>query len=70
MPGLDVQVDGGLDGATVGAAAAAGANVIVSGTGVFKAQGGPAGAIAGLREAVGKALAAAAAAEGGSAGSS
>ena len=67
MPELDVQVDGGLDGATVGAAAAAGANVIVSGTGVFKAAGGPERAISNLREVVGKAIAAAAASSGGAA---
>ena len=59
-PGMDIQVDGGLDAATVGAAAAAGANVIVAGTGVFKAKAGPQAAIAGLREAVAAALAAAA----------
>lgn len=56
MPELDIQVDGGLDGATVGAAAAAGANVIVAGTGVFKAPQGPAEAIKGLRAAVQEAL--------------
>jgi ribulose-phosphate 3-epimerase len=67
MPGLDIQVDGGIDAATVGAAAAAGANVIVAGTGVFKAKAGPQAAIAGLREAVAAALAAAATAAGGAA---
>ncbi|KAL0248395.1 hypothetical protein GEMRC1_003631 [Eukaryota sp. GEM-RC1] len=36
-PTLDIQVDGGIDVNTVGLAAEAGANVIVSGSGVFKA---------------------------------
>ena len=52
FPMLDIQVDGGVDCATVAAAAAAGANVIVSGTGVFRARDGPAQAIADLRKAV------------------
>ena len=51
-PALAIQVDGGLaPGATVAAAAAAGANVIVSGTGVFGAPDAAA-AIAALRAAV------------------
>ena len=51
-PGVHIEVDGGLTGDTVGAAAEAGANVIVAGTSVFKAPGGPAGAIAALRAVV------------------
>ncbi|PFH38211.1 ribulose-phosphate 3 epimerase family protein [Besnoitia besnoiti] len=38
FPGLNIQVDGGLDGETVKKAAAAGANVIVAGTSMFKAE--------------------------------
>jgi ribulose-phosphate 3-epimerase len=57
FPALDIQVDGGLDASTVQAAAQAGANVIVSGTGVFKAAQGPAAAIAQLRGVVSAALA-------------
>lgn len=38
FPALDIQVDGGLSPDTVGAAAAAGANVIVAGSAVFKAD--------------------------------
>ncbi len=61
FPALDIQVDGGVDCATAPAAAAAGANVIVSGTGIFRAAQGPQGAIAALRQAVLAAQAAAAA---------
>ena len=38
FPKLNIQVDGGLGEDTIPAAAAAGANVIVAGTSVFKAQ--------------------------------
>lgn len=38
FPNLNIQVDGGLGADTIPAAAAAGANVIVAGTSVFKAQ--------------------------------
>ena len=38
FPALDIQVDGGLNADTIGAAAEAGANVIVAGTGVFRAE--------------------------------
>jgi ribulose-phosphate 3-epimerase len=51
FPALDIQVDGGLDARTVVGAAAAGANVIVAGTSVFRAPDAAA-AIAGLRAAV------------------
>lgn len=54
-PGMDVQVDGGLSEDTVAAAAAAGANIIVAGSAVFKAPD-PAQAIATLRGAVERAL--------------
>ena len=50
-PGLDIQVDGGLGPATIGAAAAAGANVIVAGSSVFGAPD-HAAAIRELRRAV------------------
>ncbi len=45
---IDIQVDGGLSAKTVAAAAAAGANVIVAGTSIFKADD-PARAIRELR---------------------
>ena len=50
-PELHIQVDGGLGEATIDAAAAAGANVIVAGTAVFKSES-PAGTIKALRDAV------------------
>ena len=53
-PALHIQVDGGLSPATVGAAAGAGANVIVAGSAVFGAED-PAAVVALLREAVGSA---------------
>ncbi|KAL0074553.1 Ribulose-phosphate 3-epimerase-like protein [Phycomyces blakesleeanus] len=37
-PGLDIEVDGGLSMETIDASADAGANVIVAGTGIFKAE--------------------------------
>ena len=37
-PDLDIQVDGGLGPKTIDQAASAGANVIVAGTAVFKAE--------------------------------
>jgi ribulose-phosphate 3-epimerase len=37
-PQVDIQVDGGLDLQTIDVAAAGGANVIVAGTSIFKAQ--------------------------------
>lgn len=49
-PSLNIQVDGGLSGATIEAAASAGANMIVAGSAVFR--GDPAVAIATLRRGV------------------
>jgi ribulose-phosphate 3-epimerase len=37
-PDMDIEVDGGVKPATVQAAAEAGANMIVSGSGVYKAE--------------------------------
>lgn len=54
-PSLDIQVDGGLAPDTVELAAEAGANVIVAGTAVFKAED-PARAIAELRGPVDRVL--------------
>ncbi len=51
FPELDIQVDGGINEHTVGAATEAGANVIVSGSGIFKAAN-KAHAIQLLRESV------------------
>ncbi|KAK9385190.1 Ribulose-phosphate 3-epimerase-like protein [Lipomyces mesembrius] len=53
FPELDIEVDGGLSIDTIDFAADAGANVIVAGTGVFRAQD-PQEAIAALRAAVNK----------------
>ena len=47
--GGDVEIDGGIDTATIGDAAAAGANVFVSGSGVFKSDDWK-GTIARMRE--------------------
>lgn len=52
-PELNIEVDGGLTGSTVGQAADAGANVIVAGSAVFGAQD-PAEVIKVLRQAVEK----------------
>ena len=46
---VDLEVDGGINTATAGAAAAAGANVMVAGSAVFNHPGGPAAAISELR---------------------
>jgi ribulose-phosphate 3-epimerase len=54
-PSLNIQVDGGLNAATIDQASAAGANVIVAGSGVFKAES-PKAAIAQLRRSVESAL--------------
>ncbi len=50
-PAMDIQVDGGLSGSTIGVAAEAGANVIVAGSSVFGADDVK-GAIDVLRQAV------------------
>ena len=52
-PNVDIEVDGGLDSRTIGKAAAAGANVIVAGTSVFR-SGDVGAAIRTLREAAEK----------------
>ena len=65
-PGLDIQVDGGLSPSTVDAAAAAGANMIVAGSSVFKPGADRSIAISDMRGAVlrlGHGLSAEAAAE-------
>ncbi|KAJ2868665.1 hypothetical protein GGI22_000730, partial [Coemansia erecta] len=38
FPDLDIEVDGGLDPENIDVAAKAGANVIVAGSSIFKAQ--------------------------------
>lgn len=43
-PRCEIEVDGGIDATTIGAAAGAGANVFVAGTAVFGAPAGPAAA--------------------------
>jgi ribulose-phosphate 3-epimerase len=55
FPDLNIEVDGGINEGTIHEAAEAGANVIVSGSGVYKAPD-PAAAIAHLRAAVDAAL--------------
>lgn len=59
FPALNIEVDGGLGPANIAVAAAAGANVIVAGTSVFKAAD-PAAAIKELRDAVNATMAASA----------
>lgn len=51
FPDLDIQVDGGLTVETIQAAAEAGANVIVSGTGIF-GEKDPGAAIKKMRDCV------------------
>ncbi|HYE99403.1 MAG TPA: ribulose-phosphate 3-epimerase [Planctomycetota bacterium] len=53
-PGVDIEVDGGVDLGNVARAAAAGANVIVAGTSVFHAPD-PAAVLREMRERAGKA---------------
>lgn len=53
-PNLDIEVDGGLSLETIDASADAGANVIVAGTGIFKAEK-PDEVIATFKEKVNKA---------------
>lgn len=55
FPDMDIQVDGGLGPDTVDAAAKAGANLIVAGSAVFKADA-PGDVIARLRDGVERAL--------------
>ena len=55
FPDMDIQVDGGLSPKTIDAAAEAGANVIVAGTAVFKADD-RAAAIDALRKPVAAAI--------------
>lgn len=57
FPNLNIQVDGGLSPKTIDVAAEAGANVIVAGTAIFKADS-PKDTIALLRSTVDKAIAA------------
>lgn len=47
---VHVEVDGGISSATVGSAAAAGANVLISGSWLYKHPGGKAAAVAELRQ--------------------
>src|SRR5262249_8538450 len=49
-PACELEVDGGIDEKTIGLAAAAGANVFVSGTGVFGSKAGPAAAVKELQQ--------------------
>lgn len=49
-PGCEIEVDGGIDAATIGQAAAAGATVFVAGTAVFGAADGPAAATKHLQQ--------------------
>ena len=44
-PACEIEVDGGIDAKTIGAASAAGAGVFVAGTAVFGAAGGPAAGV-------------------------
>ena len=54
FPALNIEVDGGLSPATIDEAAAAGANMIVAGSAVFKAEN-PKAVIDALRDSVRKA---------------
>jgi len=51
-PGCRLQVDGGIDAGNAARAVAAGADVLVAGTAVFGAPGGPAAGTARLRQAL------------------
>ncbi len=55
-PSCDLEVDGGIDVTTIASVAAAGANVFVAGTSVFKAQGGAAAGVEALLKAAKTAL--------------
>ena len=48
-PECELEVDGGIDAATIGLAAGAGANVFVAGNAVYGAAGGPANAVRELK---------------------
>ncbi len=48
---IDIEVDGGIDAGTAPAVVAAGANVLVAGTAVFRHPGGVAAGMAALRQA-------------------
>src|SRR5262249_17117315 len=48
-PDCELEVDGGIDLQTAPAAVAAGANVLVVGTGIFRHPAGPAAAVRALR---------------------
>jgi ribulose-phosphate 3-epimerase len=52
-PGLDIEVDGGVDAETARLVRDAGANVLVAGSSVFRHPGGVAGGMRALREALG-----------------
>jgi ribulose-phosphate 3-epimerase len=51
-PRCELEVDGGIEHHTAPTAVAAGANVLVVGTGIFRYKDGPAAAVTALREAV------------------
>ena len=53
LPFLNIQIDGGINATTVDEAARAGANVIVAGSGIFRAES-PENAVKVLRAAVDK----------------
>ncbi len=55
-PTADISVDGGVSPKNAADIVAAGANMLVAGTGVFKAEGGPAAGVHLLREAAAKGL--------------
>lgn len=48
-PACEIEVDGGIDGQTIGQAAGAGADVFVAGTAIFGANTGPAAAVKDLQ---------------------
>ena len=53
-PRCELEVDGGIDAQTAPAAIAAGATVLVVGTGIFGAKEGPAAAVRHLRSLTGE----------------
>ncbi len=52
-PGLDIEVDGGIDAETAPLAVAAGANLLVAGSSVYGHPGGAGAGVRALRDAVG-----------------